>query len=182
MKARALAAAWLAVSSSLAGCGYAPAYGGQYASERLCVVPAPPKVSDPDALQAALTGARSELSRAGALRTGGGYPRMVVELLRIDELSSGIAAVPAQPGAGAMPLARGENIGVVGRAWVQGAPGAEPTRDTGDVRRVEHAAGEQDPRVDALARDGSVRAAAGELGRALARRVLGEPEPTVEPM
>lgn len=182
MKARALAAGCIAaLVSASAGCGYAPAYGGQNARVSLSVVPAPPKVSDPGAIDAALSGARAELSRAGALRAGGGYPRMVVELLRIDELASGIAAA-AQPGGGALPLARGESVGVVGRAWVLSAPGAEPTRDTGDVRRVEHAAGEADPRVDSLAHDSSVRAAAGELGRALARRVLGEPEPTVEPM
>lgn len=184
MKTRAVLAGWMAAAllSLSGGCGYAPAYGGLNARVRLCVVAAPPKVADPGALQAALSGARAELSAAGALRAGTGFPRMVVELVRIDELSSGVA-VAAQPGPmGRLPLARGESVGVVGRAWVLAQPGASRSRDTGDVRRVAHASGEPDPRVDALAHDSSARAAARELGRALARRVLGEPEPTVEPM
>jgi hypothetical protein len=162
------------------GCGYHAEYGGQRPTERLSVEAAPAKAPSAQALSALLAGARAELSRAGVLAKGQGYPKLRVELLRVDELASGIGATPA---AGTtLPLARGSSVGVVARAWVEQGPGSAPSRDTGDLRRVERYASQSDPRVEAVRNDEAVRAAARRLGTALARQVLGEPEPGVEPM
>jgi hypothetical protein len=104
---------------------------------------------------------------------------MVVELVRVDEQSAGIVAVP--DGAGALePQARGSTVAVIGRAWVEEVPGVEPSRDTGDCRRSEQYASETDPGREVLRYDAAIRAAASELGRALARRVLGLPEPALD--
>ncbi len=158
-------------------CGYRPAYASPDPASKLSVVLAPTRIAQADALGAALGGARAELSRAGALRAEPGYPRMVVELLRVDEKSSGVAVLPGTR----TPLARGSTLAVLGRAWVEESAGAEPSRDTGDMRRTEQYASERDARRDSLRYDQAVRAAADELGHSLARRVLGLPEPTVEP-
>jgi hypothetical protein len=164
------------MSFSLLGCGYRPAYAGREPAEQLSVEPGPTRIPQADAIAAALGGARAELSRAGALRDGSGYPRMVVELVRVDEKSAGIAVSQ-----GGMPLARGSTVAVTGRAWVEDARGAEPSRDTGDLRRVEQYASEADSRRDSLRYDQAVRAAADELGHSLGRLVLGLPEPAMEP-
>jgi hypothetical protein len=161
------------------GCGYEPVHEAR-SGERLRVASVPSKVARADAVQEVMAGARAELSRSGALAPGSGYPRMVLEVLRVDEKSTGIAA--PEPLAGPHPLARGSSVAVVGRAWVEPGRGAVATRDTGDVRRVERYASEADARIEAMRHDEAVRAAARELGRALARRVLGLPEPDVEPM
>ena len=163
-------------------CGYQPAYSADRGPGPLRVVAAQPKVARLDAVQATLAGARAELSRRGGLRPGSGYPRMVVEVLRIDERSSGIAVDPLQPQADRVPLARGSSVGVLGRAWIEDAPGAPARRDTGDMRRVETYASQPDARLEAIRHDEAVRAAARQLGRALARRVLGQPTPDIEPM
>jgi hypothetical protein len=166
----------------LIGCGYQPAYEARSVAERLSVAPADPRAPRSGVVHAALAGARSELSRAGQLASGTGYPRMVVEVLRIDEQSSGIAAPPPQPGQDRTPLARGSTVGVLGRAWVEREPGGSAQRDTGDLRRVETYGGGLDSVLESVRHDEAVRAAARELGRALARRILGEPEPDVEPI
>ncbi len=166
----------------LIGCGYQPAYEARPVAERLSVAPADPKAPRSGVVHAALAGARSELSRAGQLGSGTDYPRMVVEVLRIDEQSSGIAAPPPAPGQARTPLARGSAVGVLGRAWVEQEPGGPPRRDTGDMRRVESYGGGPDGVLESTRHDEAVRAAARQLGRALARRILGEPEPDVEPI
>jgi hypothetical protein len=130
------------------------------------------------AVQAALAGARSELSRRGALESGSGYPRVVIEVLRVDEQALGIAVPP--PGAREHPLARGTSIAVVGRALLIEGPAAPPARDSGDLRRVERFDASPDRLTEAANREQAVRSAARRLGRALARRVLGDPEPENE--
>lgn len=162
------------------GCGYHAEYAGQRPSERLSVEAAPAKAPSAQALAALLAGARAELSRAGVLAAGQGYPKLRVELLRVDEEASGIGA--RNVGGTTLPLARGSAVGVVARAWVEEDPGSPPSRDTGDLRRVERYATETDPRVEAVRNDEAVRAAARRAGEALARQILGEPEPSVEPM
>jgi hypothetical protein len=123
----------------------------------------------------ATAGAREELSKAGILQSGNRHPRLVIELLRIDEGSSGIAA-------GDTPLARGSTVGVTGRAWVEESAGGEPVRDSGDLRRVEWISSGPTSRDDAVRHENALRVAARRLGRSLALRVLGAPEPAVEPM
>jgi len=161
-------------------CGYAPAYGGERPTQQLTVNAAPSLVPESGALAAVLSGLRQELSRAGALRPGSGYPQAVVELLRVDERSAGIAVQAGQPSA--VPLARGALVGVTARARVFEGPGAEPFRDTGDVRRVATASSETSLVDDAWGHDDAVQLAAVSVGKALGRRLLGEVEPSMEPL
>ncbi len=180
---RNLARAWLCALVFFGGasCGYRPAYGERRPQERLTVVAAPPKIPRPSAVQAAVAGARARLSRAGVLTSGTAYPRLVIELVRIDEKSSGIQATRDATGARA-PLARGSHIAVVGRAWVEPGAGRAPLRDTGDMRRIERRGAAADPVAEAVLHDDAIRAAARRLGSSLAGRVLGEVEPSVEPL
>jgi hypothetical protein len=104
----------------------------------------------------------------------------VVELVRVDELSSGIAATPDSSST-QIPLARGSGVAVVGRAWVEVAP-TEMSRDTGDVRRVEYFSTSGDARIDAMRYSRALESGGRRVGRALARRVLGDPEPPDEPL
>lgn len=160
------------------GCGYEPVYAGERPAQRLSVVAAPGRLPDVSAGQAALAGARAELSAAGVLASGQGHPRLVVQLTRVDERSLGVLA--GSTGNDETPLARGSALAVVGRAWVEEEPGAPPTRDTGDMRRSARVAAHPDPLGEGRRNEEAVSAAARRLGRALARRVLGYPEPADE--
>jgi hypothetical protein len=106
-----------------------------------------------------------------------GYPRLVLELVRVDESSSGIAAIAPDD-----PRARGSLVGVVARGWVEDAPGSARSRETGDIRRVARFSAGAEVANDAMRYDEALRAAARDVGRAIARRVLGEPEPQIEAM
>jgi hypothetical protein len=165
---------WLAVGSS--ACGYTPIYASTRPAERLTVVLAAHAVPQTDVVHEAIAGAREELSRAGVLRPGTGHPRLVIQVLRVDEGSAGIAAVDN------VPLARGSSVGVVGRAWVEESPGGERVRDSGDLRRVEWVSSGPNSVNDAVRYSGARRIAGRRLGRSLALRVLGDPEPALEPM
>lgn len=166
---------------AVASCGYEPVYGGERPEVRLSVEAAPHGTPHVEAVQSAVSGVRRSLSRAGVLRPGKGYPMVVVEVLRVDERAAGMQAIEPPEG-GRLPLARGSAVGVVGRAWVEQAPRQPRSRDTGNVRRVEHYASAVDAREEQLRYAEAVRAAAHSLGEALGRRILGEPEPTLEPM
>ena len=169
--------AWLFwLGMGLTACGYTPVYGGTRPAERLAVVAAPHAIPQTDVLHEAIAGAREELSRAGVLRPGTDHPRLVVQVLRVDEASSGVSAV------GDMPLARGSSVGVVGRAWVEESPGSDRARDSGDLRRVEWIGSGNTAANDAMRHSGALRVAARRLGRSLALRILGDPEPALEPM
>jgi len=167
----------LLVLLALGSCGYRPLYGGA-AVEPLGVVGTSPLVADPAVVAEVEAGVRAGLARAGGLKAGSEYPRAVVEVLRIDAASEGIAvadglgATPGTPG----PLARGTRIGVLARAWVERVPNGPHERDTGDVRTVETMAVEGDARLEALRLDDASRAAARRLGERLARRLMGEPD------
>ena len=163
-----------------AGCGYRAAFGGSEPAYRLTVASAPLAIPHPEVLQVALSGVRAELGRDGALRAGSAYPRLVVELLRVDEVASGIAAT--ETGAGVLPLARASAVGVTARGWVEERAGAAPVRDTGDVRCVETVAQGGDPLAGGVAVDQAARAAGRRAGESVARRALGMAEPGVEPM
>jgi hypothetical protein len=166
-----------------AGCGYHAVYGGQ-GSERLHVVLARAAVADAVAADEVASGVREELARDGALAAGEGYPRVEIEVTRLDEASDAIAAV-GPPGA-RVPAARATAVGVLVRAWLVRAAGGDHERDTGDVRvlldsRATQAA-EATPSatasaVDALLHEDAVRAAGRRAGIRIARRILGEPAP-----
>jgi hypothetical protein len=151
------------------GCGYQPVYGGAGAT-RYEVVKGRAATSSFEAIDAAAAGVRSELGAAEAL--GSGFPRVVVEIVRIDERSIGVRSM----GNGA-PLARGSEIVVVARARVLERADAAPSRDSGDMSRAAQFASGTSPSADAAARSRAVRDAARSVGRALARALLGLPEP-----
>ncbi|HEY3592805.1 MAG TPA: hypothetical protein VGL13_02985 [Polyangiaceae bacterium] len=177
----------MAASALLAACGYRPLYGGG-AETRFCVVGASPLVADSAVVAEVEAGIRGGLARAGALRSGRGYPRVVVEVLRLDETSEGIAAVPGgtsgttvgglplSTGGPLAPLARGTRVGVLGQAWIEESAGGARERETGDMRATDVRAAEPDARLEALRQDDAARASARKLGERLARRILGEPE------
>jgi hypothetical protein len=184
------------IAVTVAGCGYHPLYGaaslpnaaqGQ-GEERFAVTGISPLVADASVVAEVEAGVRAGLARAALLRSGGGYPRVVVEVLRLDTQSEGIAAVPGGvradeiagvPAGGAgplLPLARGTRIGILARAWLERAAGGPKERETGDLRAVDVMQVEGDARLEALRMDDASRAAARRLGERLARRVLGEPD------
>jgi hypothetical protein len=158
-----------------AACGYRSA-AERPAGKRLAVVAAPFKTPHATAVQEVLNGAREELARAEALGSRG-FPRLVVEVVRVDELPVGIQA----PG-GHSPVGRGSDVGVTAHAWVEEREGSPASRDTGDVRRVETVAQGTDSAASSVAAGDAVRASARRVGRALALRALGIPEPSIEPM
>jgi hypothetical protein len=158
----------LAVCWASLGCGYQPVYGAR--SERYEVVTGRVATASFEAAQEVASGARSELGAAEAL--GHGYPQVVVEVLRVDERSIGVRST-----SGDVPLARGSEIVVVGRALVYRAPNSPATLDTGDMSRTAQFASGTTATADAAARSRAVRDAARSLGKALGRAVLGLPEP-----
>jgi hypothetical protein len=169
-----------------AACGYRAAYGGG-AGERVAVVLAGDAVADAVAAGEVASGVREELAREGALAGGSGYPRVEVEVTRIDEASEGVAAASARRTR--VPQARATEVGVVARAWLVRTAGGERERDTGDVRAlVEEGVtlvGQATPSsdstaIDSLHHDDAVRAAARKTGIRLAQRILGLPAPEVD--
>jgi hypothetical protein len=151
----------------LVGCGYGPAYSS---AQHYQVVMGELRTAHFEASQAALAGVRVELAAASAGSTDG-YPQVVVDVLRVDERSTGVQATNDAP------LARGTEVVVVGRARVLTAPGEPPTYDTGDMSRSAQYASGASASEDSAARSRAVRDAARNLGRALGRAVLGLPEP-----
>lgn len=157
-------------------------YSGTPPSTGLTVTSATHGVAETAAVVAVLEGVRQGLSADGALAPGDGYPTLSIEVVRVDEVGRGLTASPPSPGSSMPSTARGAAIAVVARGWVLEGPTSPPSRQTGDVRRAVTYAYQQDARRDAVLRQDAVRAAGLETGRALARWVLGEPIPVVEPL
>jgi hypothetical protein len=163
--------------ASLPGCGYRSAHDARAMPAPLSVAAAPFRTPHLEALDAALAGARAELARERALGTNR-YPRLVVELLRVDEVATGIRA--ERVGGEATPLARGSAVGVVLRSWIEESPGGPPVRFSGDVRRVMVVAQDGRSHPDRLRFSQAVNSAARRAGGAAARRSLGRAEPALE--
>ena len=163
----------LALPLALTSCGYQPVHGGA-GGQHLSVVLAESKVPDAVASDEVVTGVREELARSGALASGAAYPRCEVEILRMDESAEGIAAQPGEGGR-LVPQARATRVGLVARAWVLEAPGAQRLRDTGDVRAFETVAVATDARGASFRHSDALRAAGRRLGRRLASRIMGLP-------
>jgi hypothetical protein len=168
-----VAGLWAALATSAVGCGYQAVYA-RPGSFHLSVGAGQILVPEVDAVQAALSGARAELAAAGRLAPASGYPRLAVDLLRVDEVSRGVHVQAGQP------MASGMGVAVVVRGRVLLGPEQEATLDTGDVRRAVQLAGDADPRADSAVYDQAVRAAAERAGRAAARVAMGIPEPNDE--
>jgi hypothetical protein len=166
------------------GCGYHAVYGGA-AGERLHVVQVRAPVADAVAADEVTSGVREELAQEGYLAAGEGYPRVEVEVTRLDEASDAVAAAAQAR----VPVARATQVAVVARAWLVRTAGGEHERDTGDVRALvavgavtaNEATGPANAStVDALRHEDALRAAARQTGARLARRILGEPAPEVD--
>ena len=157
----------------IAGCGYRSVYA-QPGTQHLSVQLGQILIPEPAAAQAVASGARDELATAGLLGTGADFPRMVLDILRVDEVSRGIHVEAGRPTAGGMSIA------VLVRARVFASDSTEPIRDTGDVRRAVQETGDADPHADGAAYDIALRAAAERAGRAAARAAIGIPEPAEE--
>jgi hypothetical protein len=161
---------WAVLASA---CGYRSVYA-QPASQRLSVQLGQILIPEPLAAQSAASGARAELAAAGLLGHGAEFPRLVIDVVRVDEVSRAIHVEAGHPVAGGMSIA------VVIRARIFAADGQEPTLDTGDVRRAVQETGDPDPHIDSAAYDVALRSAAERAGRAAARAALGIPEPNDE--
>lgn len=157
----------------ISGCGYR-AILAPPARQYLSVQVGQTLVPEALAVQAALSGARAELAAEGELGRDAEFPRLVMDVLRVDEGSRGIHVQAGQPAAGGMSVA------VVVRARVFRAANTEPISDTGDLRRAVQLSGDADPRVDSAAYDAALRGAAERAGRAAARYAIGLPEPADE--
>jgi len=168
----------LAVAGCL-GCGYRPLAAHGAGEQRLSVVAGARTVPAARAHDALVVATAGRLAEAGELAGGAGYPRLEVELVRIDETAEALAP------SGERPLARGLRITATGRARVLRGPSEEPAFDTGDMSA--HAfvsaggAGTAGSAASPLAlRDEAAALAARALGRRLAERVLGLPSPSDE--
>jgi hypothetical protein len=159
--------AGLALVATVA-CGYRPVYGGE-STERLHVALVRSVVPDAVASDEVVSGLREQLAEEGALAAGEGFPRVEVEVLRMDEASQGIAAV------GGAPVARGTDVGLVARAWLVRSAGAPRERDTGDMRAMMTIATDPEPRADLFHHEDAVRAAARRVGHKLGQHILGMP-------
>lgn len=153
----------------LFGCGYRPLHSAR-PFERFAVVGGAPLVADAAVVAEVEAGLRAGLARAGALREGRAWPRVVVEVLQIETESVGIAAREG------IPVARGTGLGIVAHAWIERAQG-EPAAD----RQVFEKRAEEVAAVEARALSESLREesarfrAARRLGEELARTVLAAP-------
>ena len=157
----------------LVGCGYRPLYATS-AQRQLTVQVGQVLVPETLAVQAAASGARDELAAGGRLRHGTEFPRLVIDVLRVDESSRGVRILAGQPRASGMSVA----VTVRGRVFL--ADAQEASLDTGDIRRAVQLAGDADARVDSAAYDQALRAAAERAGAAVGRAVSGIPEPADE--
>jgi hypothetical protein len=162
-RAAIFGASWLALS-----CGYHALRGGA-AGERYVVVLGTSYVADSTVASEVLAGTMRALSRGDRLGYRGEYPRVEVDILRVDEVADGVV------GAAGAPRARGMRFSVLGRARVRASANEETSFDTGDLRAVVVASSDG-PLVDAAwSRDRSLRAAAHRLGEKLGARVMGDP-------
>src|SRR5688572_19097507 len=93
---------WVPIAFSLGfgGCGYRAVNEATPVEKRLAVVASVSQVPHAEAASTVLSAVRQELSGAGALRAGEGYPRVVVEVVRVDERASAIQERGDDPVAG----------------------------------------------------------------------------------
>ncbi len=169
-----------------AGCGYHLVHAAADPLGPFAVASGPIHAPEAAVAAAAEEGARAELSRAGQLAGRGAPAEIVVEVLRVEEASAGVALVtmgasPPNPRSGLsspdLPLARGVRVTVTGRAKVVPAGGSAAERETDEVQASEVAAAAASVGAGVATRDEAGQRAARRLGEMLVRRLLGEPEP-----
>jgi len=147
------------------GCGYRPLYAST-TSEPLAVTGVRAPFADASIEMELRAGARSELARAGRLRSGDDWPRLVVEAIRVEEATDALARH------GSEPSARASRIRLVARAWIERDPDSIEG-DTGEVVAESTVAVEERAMAASWRETLASRAAARKLGEELARRVLG---------
>jgi len=157
-------------SCFLLSCGYQPLYPANDGA-KLHVHLRRSLVPDAAASDEVVAGAREQLAREGALAPGDGWPRVEIEVLRIDETSEAVSA----PRGSDLPVAQGTELSLVARAWIARGPDAPPEHDTGDVRARDLLARSQVARGDVFAHADAARAVARRVGQRLALKVLGHP-------
>lgn len=159
-----------------AGCGYRPVHAAGIPTEAYAVTVVTARVTPTSAADAVAAGLRDALAADGALRGGEGYPRVEIEVVRVDEDPDAIGAITAEPGGRHFPRARGLRLGVVARAWVRRRADAAPELDTGDVRAFASVAADAAATSDGdRARVVTAESAGREAGRRLGARLLGHP-------
>jgi hypothetical protein len=168
----------VAASFGVAACGYSPLAAG-VRSEPLSVHLSDSKVPEAIASDDVLAGARDELARLGALRAGGAYPRLEIEVLRVDEGSEGVIAA-REDARDLVPRSRGSRVALVARGWVVQAPGAAPARDTGDLRSAATITVALDAASSGFQQTDALRSLGRRLGARIAAKVLGLPAPSDE--
>jgi len=186
--------------TAVSACGYAPVYGGgRRATESFYVHLAQSSVPDAVTADEVVAGVRDELARHGALaerdaaivfsRESFGhppgsarsspeqspdYPRVEVEVLRVDEGAMAIA-VGRAPDGSALPASGASRVGVVVRAYVRMHRDAEPVRDTGDMRVHDTIAVSNQATTALFGHIEALRALGRRAGRRIGRTVLGVP-------
>lgn len=170
---KSLAVLTFACGVLASGCGYHAVHGGGETRPPLHVVLAHAEVADGECAEATLLGVREALASHGLLAPGTGYPRVEVDVLRIDH-------APGAIGAGAQPRAVQLRVSVLGRARVAIAAG-EIAEDTGDLRGGTGYA-PQSGGSEVLADADATRAAGRRLGRMLGERILGIPVVSEDPL
>jgi hypothetical protein len=164
--------ALVAACAALPSCGYHAVYASGEGA-RLHVKLVRSLVPDAMAADEVVSGVREELALSGALAAGEGYPRVEIEVLRLDETSEGIAA--PRGATAPLPRARATDVAVVARAWIASLPDAPIEHDTGDMRSTGVVSVAADARSDMLQHDDATRATSRRMGHKLALKVLGHP-------
>jgi hypothetical protein len=159
----------VALCAAIMGCGYRPLRSGLHGSPRIRVASATAAVAGnawSSLAEEIATGARSELAKWGALATDDATDRLKLEVVRLDELSEGVAVVEGRP------RARGVRVRLIARGVIEGQGGAW---ETADVEATELVATSNDALAWDAARGAAARGLARRAGAMVAREVLGIP-------
>jgi len=174
MSARRARRVAFALALLAGGCGYRSLAGG--GAGDVAVVLGASHVPDVAAADEVVAGVRARLAQDGVVGRGARFPRIEVEVLRIDEVADGVGVLGE--GSQAAPSARAVRVAVVARAYFVREAGAQAERDTGDVRVTVTARTSANANQDLFVHGSLVRAAARRAGEALGARVLGHPSPS----
>jgi hypothetical protein len=150
-------------------CGYQPIRAQAETRGALSVTAVGQRSAEPQVDAAVLAGVGLALSQEGLLRNGNAYPRIEVELLRIERLSGAVGL-----SADDRPRARSIGMAVLARAWVA-LPDGTHVEDTGDVREEGYRAAAARGAGEIQSDEEALQAVALRLGKKLGARILGYP-------
>jgi hypothetical protein len=168
----------LAVLLLASACGYQPLYATP-SGESFHVHLVKSQIASSVVAEEVLRGARDTLAQEGSLAPGDGYPRLELEVLRVDETSEGIMQSQTSPSPTVfttVPIARATDLAVVARGWVVRHEGAPMELDTGDQRASALVGAPLgDATREIWQREDGLRAVARRLGGRIVLRILGHP-------